>query len=140
MFAPLHHQATRYVVPVRKELAVRTIFNFLGPLTNPAGARRQVIGVSDGRYLETIAAALRELGTESALVVSSADGLDELSASGATRVVELRDGRPRAVRADPGGGRSRSRPPTARSAPARRTRTLRCCGACWTARRAPSAR
>ncbi len=92
MFAPLHHQATRWVVPVRKELAVRTIFNFLGPLTNPAGARRQVIGVSDGRYLETIAAALRELGTESALVVSSADGLDELSASGPTRVVELKDG------------------------------------------------
>ncbi|HEY6779978.1 MAG TPA: anthranilate phosphoribosyltransferase [Thermoleophilaceae bacterium] len=92
MFAPLHHQATRHVIPVRKELAVRTIFNFLGPLTNPAGARRQVIGVSDGRYLETLAAALRELGTESALVVSSADGLDEFSASGATRGVELRDG------------------------------------------------
>jgi anthranilate phosphoribosyltransferase len=93
MFAPRHHIATRYVIPVRKELAVRTIFNFLGPLTNPAGARRQVIGVSDPCYLETIAAALRELGTESALVVSSADGLDELSASGATRVVELKGGR-----------------------------------------------
>jgi anthranilate phosphoribosyltransferase len=93
MFAPRHHVATRYVIPVRKELAVRTIFNFLGPLTNPAGARRQVIGVSDGRYLETIAAALRELGAESALVVSSADGLDEISASGATRVVELKGGR-----------------------------------------------
>src|SRR5919112_195127 len=92
MFAPAHHGATRYVIPVRKELAVRTIFNFLGPLTNPAGARRQVIGVSDAAYLETIAAALGELGTESALVVSSADGLDELSASGATRVVELKGG------------------------------------------------
>ena len=63
MFAPSHHQAIRYVVPVRKELAVRTIFNFLGPLTNPAGARRQVIGVSDPAYLETIAGALRELGS-----------------------------------------------------------------------------
>jgi anthranilate phosphoribosyltransferase len=93
MFAPRHHLAMRHVVPVRKELGVRTIFNFLGPLTNPAGATRQVIGVSDGRYLETIAAALGELGTESALVVSSADGLDEFSASGPTRVVELRDGR-----------------------------------------------
>jgi anthranilate phosphoribosyltransferase len=93
MFAPRHHQAMRHVVPVRKELAVRTIFNFLGPLTNPAGASRQVIGVSDPRYLETIAAALGELGTERALVVSSADGLDEFSASGATRVVELKGGR-----------------------------------------------
>jgi anthranilate phosphoribosyltransferase len=92
MFAPRHHQAMKHVVPVRKELGVRTIFNFLGPLTNPAGARRQVIGVSDGRYLETIAAALSELGTESALVVSSADGLDEFSVSEATRVVELKGG------------------------------------------------
>jgi anthranilate phosphoribosyltransferase len=92
MFAPRHHQAMRHVVPVRKELGVRTIFNFLGPLTNPAGARRQVIGVSDRRYLETLAAALGELGTESALVVSSADGLDEFSVSEATHVVELRGG------------------------------------------------
>jgi anthranilate phosphoribosyltransferase len=92
MFAPRHHRAMRHVVPVRKELGVRTIFNFLGPLTNPAGARRQVIGVADGRYLETIAAALGDLGTEAALVVSSADGLDEFSVSGATRVVELKGG------------------------------------------------
>ena len=62
MFAPHHHMAMRHVVPVRKELAVRTIFNFLGPLTNPAGAERQVIGVSEPTYLETIAAALGELG------------------------------------------------------------------------------
>jgi anthranilate phosphoribosyltransferase len=93
MFAPRHHQAMRHVVPVRKELAVRTVFNFLGPLTNPAGARRQLIGVSDHNYLETIAAALGELGTEVALVVSSADGLDEFSVSGATRVVELKGGK-----------------------------------------------
>jgi anthranilate phosphoribosyltransferase len=89
MFAPAHHGATRFVVPVRKELAVRTIFNFLGPLTNPAGARRQLIGVSDPAYLETIAGALAELGAEKALVVSSADGLDEMSTSGTTRVVEV---------------------------------------------------
>src|SRR5215218_8836909 len=93
MFAPLHHPAFKHIVPVRKELGVRTIFNFLGPLTNPAGARRQVIGVSDAGKLETMAAALGELGAERALVVSSADGLDEFSVSGATRVVELRDGR-----------------------------------------------
>src|ERR671910_2628011 len=92
MFAPGHHAATRHVVPVRKELGVRTIFNLLGPLTNPAGARRQVIGVSDPGKLETMAAALGRLGTESALVVSSADGLDELSVSGTTRVVELKHG------------------------------------------------
>jgi anthranilate phosphoribosyltransferase len=79
-------------VPVRKALGVRTIFNFLGPLTNPAGAKRQVIGVSDPSKLETLALALAELGAESALVVSSADGLDEFSVSGTTRVVELRDG------------------------------------------------
>jgi anthranilate phosphoribosyltransferase len=93
MFAPLHHPAFKHIVPVRKELAVRTVFNFLGPLTNPAGALRQVIGVSDPGKLETIAAALGELGAERALVVSSADGLDEFSVSGATRVVELSDGR-----------------------------------------------
>jgi anthranilate phosphoribosyltransferase len=93
MFAPKHHSAMRYVVPVRKALGVRTIFNFLGPLTNPAGARRQVIGVADPTKIETMAGALGELGTDRALVVSSADGLDEFSVSGATRVVELREGR-----------------------------------------------
>jgi anthranilate phosphoribosyltransferase len=92
MFAPAHHQATRYVIPVRRELAVRTIFNFLGPLTNPAGATRQLIGVSDAAYLEKMAGALAALGTEHALLVSSHDGLDELSISAPTRVVEVIDG------------------------------------------------
>jgi anthranilate phosphoribosyltransferase len=87
MFAPAHHGATRFVVPVRKDLAVRTIFNFLGPLTNPAGATRQLIGVSDPAMLETIAAALARLGAVRALVVSSEDGLDEMSTSGITRAV-----------------------------------------------------
>jgi anthranilate phosphoribosyltransferase len=89
MFAPAHHGATRFVVPVRKDLAVRTIFNFLGPLTNPAGALRQVIGVADAAFLQTIAGALARLGARRALVVSSADGLDEMSTSGTTRVVEV---------------------------------------------------
>jgi anthranilate phosphoribosyltransferase len=89
MFAPAHHQATRYVIPVRGELKVRTIFNFLGPLTNPAGADRQLIGVSDPGYLETMAGALQRLGTRHALLVSSADGLDELSISASTRVFEV---------------------------------------------------
>jgi anthranilate phosphoribosyltransferase len=89
MFAPAHHQATRLVAGVRRELAVRTIFNFLGPLTNPAGARRQLIGVSDARYLETIAGALARLGVDRALVVAGEDGLDEVSATAATRIVEV---------------------------------------------------
>jgi anthranilate phosphoribosyltransferase len=89
MFAPAHHGATRHVVPVRKELAVRTIFNFLGPLTNPAGAKRQVIGVSDPAFLDTIAGALARLGAVKALVVSSEDGLDEMSTAGTTTVVEV---------------------------------------------------
>ena len=93
MFAPSHHPAMKHVVPVRKELAVRTIFNFLGPLTNPAGATRQLIGVSDRRFLDIVAGALGELGCDHALVVSSDDGLDELSVSGPTRTVELRDGK-----------------------------------------------
>lgn len=89
MFAPAHHGATRYVVPVRRELAVRTIFNFLGPLTNPAGATRQLIGVSAPDMVETMAQALARLGATRALVVSSEDGLDELSTSAPTRVVEV---------------------------------------------------
>jgi anthranilate phosphoribosyltransferase len=92
MFAPRHHAAMKHVVPVRKELAVRTIFNFLGPLTNPAGASRQLLGVSDRRYQETIAEALAGLGTEHALVVSSEDGVDELAISARTRVIEVRGG------------------------------------------------
>ncbi|MDE3070358.1 MAG: anthranilate phosphoribosyltransferase [Acidobacteriota bacterium] len=89
MFAPTHHRATRFVVPVRRELAVRTVFNLLGPLTNPAGASRQLIGVSDPRFLEIVAGALAYLGTEHALVVSSEDGLDEISASAPTHAVEV---------------------------------------------------
>jgi anthranilate phosphoribosyltransferase len=89
MFAPAHHQATRFVIPVRRELAVRTIFNLLGPLTNPAGARRQLIGVSDASFLETIAGALARLGVDRALVVAGEDGLDEVSASAPTRVFEV---------------------------------------------------
>ncbi len=89
MFAPAHHRATRFVIPVRRELAVRTIFNLLGPLTNPAGARRQLIGVSDPAFLERIAGALMRLGVDRALVVCSEDGLDEISSRAPTKVVEV---------------------------------------------------
>jgi anthranilate phosphoribosyltransferase len=102
MFAPRHHAAMANVVPVRKELGVRTIFNFLGPLTNPAGATRQLLGVSDRRYQETIAEALVGLGAESALVVSADDGVDELSISSRTRVIEVAEGGTDEWFADPG--------------------------------------
>ena len=101
MFAPAHHQAMKHVVPVRKALGVRTIFNLLGPLTNPAGATRQVIGVSDPAFLEIMAAALLELGAEAALVVSSEDGLDEVSVAAPTRAIEVRDGRLESVVIEP---------------------------------------
>ena len=93
MFAPRHHAAMKHVAPVRRELGVRTIFNFLGPLTNPAGARRQLLGVSDRLYQETIAEALVGLGCERALVVCADDGVDEISIAERTRVVEVAGGR-----------------------------------------------
>ena len=102
MFAPAHHGATRFVVPVRKELAVRTIFNFLGPLTNPAGRdapadRRLRPGLPRGDRRRARAARR----ASSALVVSSADGLDELSTAGATRVVEVDGGELRSYEVAP---------------------------------------
>lgn len=93
MFAPLLHPAMRHVGPVRRGLGITTVMNILGPLTNPAGARRQVMGVADPRLLELVAGALAELGQERAMVVHGAPGMDEVSPSGATQVAELRDGR-----------------------------------------------
>jgi len=91
-FAVRCHPAMKYAAPVRKALAVQTIFNVLGPLTNPAGARRQVIGVFDGELTETIASVLGALGAERAMVVHAEDGLDELSTISPTKVSELIDG------------------------------------------------
>ena len=92
MFSQAHHPAMKYAAPVRRELGFRTVFNLLGPLTNPAGATVQVIGVFDPSFTEPTALALRGLGSQRAFVVHGLDGLDELSTLGRTRVTELRNG------------------------------------------------
>jgi anthranilate phosphoribosyltransferase len=92
LFAPVAHFATRHAVPARKQLGVRTIFNLLGPLTNPAGARAQVIGVFSRDVIDVVAAALLELGAKHAFVVHGADGLDEISLAGETFVAEVKHG------------------------------------------------
>jgi anthranilate phosphoribosyltransferase len=102
MFAPRHHKAMAHVIPVRKALGVRTIFNFLGPLTNPAGAQRQLLGVADRHYQETIAEALVGLGSVKAMVVAADDGVDEISISSRTRVIEVSDGRTEEHFVEPG--------------------------------------
>ena len=101
MFAPAHHSAMRYAIGPRKELGMRTIFNVLGPLTNPASAPNQVLGVFDETLLAPLAEVLRRLGSKHVLVVCSEDGLDELSVSAASRVAELKDGRIREYRIKP---------------------------------------
>jgi len=101
LFAPMHHSAMRHAIAPRKELGVRTLFNLLGPLTNPAGATRQVLGVFDPRWLVPLAEALGALGSEHVLVIHSADGLDEFSIAAPTDVAELRDGRVTQWRFDP---------------------------------------
>jgi anthranilate phosphoribosyltransferase len=90
MFAPLHHPAMRHVAPVRRELGVRTVFNLLGPLTNPANARKQLLGVFSWEWLTLIAEALAQLGTERALIVHGMDGLDEVSPIGVTVAAHLK--------------------------------------------------
>jgi anthranilate phosphoribosyltransferase len=92
LYAPLLHTAMKHVMPARRELAMRTVFNILGPLTNPAGANAQVIGVYAPTLTEPIAQVLRELGTIRAFVVHGADGLDEISTTGESRVSEVREG------------------------------------------------
>ncbi|HEY0140956.1 MAG TPA: anthranilate phosphoribosyltransferase [Thermoanaerobaculia bacterium] len=101
LFAPKLHPAMSAVAAVRRELGVRTIFNVLGPLTNPAFARRQVLGVYSDRLVEIVANVLAALGAEHALVVHSRDGLDEISVSAATRVCEVKDGEVRAYELTP---------------------------------------
>ncbi|MFQ5735919.1 MAG: anthranilate phosphoribosyltransferase [Thermodesulfobacteriota bacterium] len=92
LFAPLLHGAMKYAAPVRREIGIRTIFNILGPLTNPAGARRQLLGVYDPALTDILAKVLANLGSEHAFVVRGEDGLDEITLTGETRVTELKDG------------------------------------------------
>ncbi len=93
MFAPHYHAAMKHAAPVRRELGVRTIFNILGPLTNPANARRQVLGVFSGDLVLTLAHVLHKLGSQHVMIVHGEDGLDEITISGATRVGELKNGK-----------------------------------------------
>ena len=92
MFAPNHHSAMKHAAPVRKELGVRTLFNLLGPLTNPAGAKNQVMGVFDRDLTGKLARVLQQLGSKHVLVVHGADGMDEISISTTTFIAELKDG------------------------------------------------
>jgi anthranilate phosphoribosyltransferase len=101
LFAPRFHPAMREVMPVRRALGLRTIFNVLGPLTNPARASRQVIGVYDADLVERLARSLAELGTVHALVVHGTDGLDEITTTGSTLVGEVRDGEVRVYTVEP---------------------------------------
>ena len=93
MFAPAHHPAMKHVGPTRIELGTRTIFNLLGPLSNPAGVKRQMVGVFSRQWVEPLANVLKNLGSERAFVVHGSDGLDEITTSGATAVASLEDGK-----------------------------------------------
>jgi anthranilate phosphoribosyltransferase len=103
LFAPRLHGAMKYTVGPRRELGLRTIFNMLGPLTNPAGATAQLIGVYDPRLTEMFAGVLRNLGTKKAFIVHGSDGLDEATVTGETRVTELKDGMITTYNLDPVG-------------------------------------
>jgi anthranilate phosphoribosyltransferase len=100
LFAPMMHGAMRFAAPVRRELGMRTVFNVLGPLTNPAGARRQLLGVFSPALTETLARVLGELGSERALVVHGSGGLDEISTVGTTKISELNNGKVRTYEFD----------------------------------------
>ena len=92
MFAPAHHSAMKHVIAARREIGVRTVFNLLGPLTNPAGAPNQIMGVFDAQWIPTILETLKDLGSKHVLVVAADDGLDEISTSADTQVGELKEG------------------------------------------------
>ena len=93
MYAPNHHPAMKFVGPTRKKLGVRTIFNLLGPLSNPARVKRQIMGVYDKRWLEPIARTLKDLGSKKAWIISGSDGMDEITTTGISYISELNEGR-----------------------------------------------
>ena len=101
LFAPKHHAAVRHVAPARASLGLRTVFNLLGPLANPSGTKRQVLGVFDHKWLRPMAEVMKRLGSEHVMVVHGADGLDEISISGPTFVAELKDGAVTEYQIDP---------------------------------------
>ena len=113
MFAPTHHPAMKNVGPTRVELATRTIFNLLGPLSNPAGVKRQMVGVFSRHWVQPLAQVLKNLGSESVWVVHGSDGLDEITLTGPTFVASLDNGKITHLRGDAGGRRA-CRAPTAR--------------------------
>ena len=134
LFAPTHHPAMRHAAPVRRELAARTVFNVLGPLTNPAGARAQVVGVYAPGLVRTIAEVLASLGARRAFVVHGAEGIDELSPAGPNLVCEVVDGDVREREIDPLDARDPALRPggaarrLARGERSRHPRGLRRCG------------
>ncbi|MCX5568773.1 anthranilate phosphoribosyltransferase [Kaistia nematophila] len=102
MFAPMHHSAMKHVGPARVELGTRTIFNLLGPLSNPGGVKRQLVGVYSAEWVEPVAQVLAALGSESAWVVHGAGGVDEITTAGATKVAALKNGKVETFTVEPG--------------------------------------
>jgi anthranilate phosphoribosyltransferase len=124
LFAPTYHPAMRHAAPVRQGLRLRTIFNLLGPLSNPAGTKRQIIGVFAEEWLMPLAETMRRLGAEHVWVVHGTDGMDELTTTGPTRVVELKDGELREFEVTPSdAGLETASPESLRCGPAQESAT-----------------
>ena len=138
IFAPAFHPSMKHAAPTRRELGLRTAFNLLGPLTNPAGPARQIVGVPRPELTELVARALLMLGAERAWVVHGADGLDEISTTGYTKVSEAYAGAVRTFHVHPADYGIRKAPLASMRA-VTPPRTPRSCGGCWTARAARSA-
>ena len=139
LFAPAMHSAMKYVQPARRELRLRTVFNLLGPLTNPAHASAQVVGVYSADLVEKLAEALSELGLRRALVVHGRDGLDEITISGPTKIAEVRDGKVRSYEVTPEEFGLQQRPADRDRRRRRRSRTPPSFAPCSTASVPPAA-